>query len=211
MKIGSERYISVTSIKLYFVEIMCFIFPAYHCIVGCYAIPYPANIGKVKPFQKLIEKQAFHLLKNLGSHVNSYKDVEHGKRFYHTIIYFGLPGQSSNVSKAKDQDKFNSYIWWWKHCTTFEEKWLAKFYMEAMYDTEYDYAQTRRIWLVSERQKYSSNLLCWRTSLTKRKTRKLVNRLKYAKKSDVPDDCDVGDDDDGYIPRKKRPKFCFIS
>ena len=105
MKIGSERYISVTSIKLYFVEIMCFIFPAYHCIIGCYAIPYPANIGKVKPFQKLIEKQAFHLLKNLGSHVNSYKDVEHGKRFYHTIIYFGLPGQSITETRVRMYQK----------------------------------------------------------------------------------------------------------
>ena len=37
-------------------------------------------------------------------------------------------------------------------------------------------------------------------SLTKRKTR-----------SDVADDGDGDDDDDDYIPRKKRPKVCFIS
>ena len=30
MKIDSERYVSVTSIKLYFGEIMCSVLPAYH-------------------------------------------------------------------------------------------------------------------------------------------------------------------------------------
>ena len=35
MKIDSERYVSVTSIKLYFGEIMCSPLPAYHCVTGC--------------------------------------------------------------------------------------------------------------------------------------------------------------------------------
>ena len=55
-------------------------------------------------------------------------------------------------------------------------------------------------------------------SLTKRKTGKLVNsskcklnfRSQYANKSGVADDGDADDGDD-YIPRKKRPKVCFIS
>ena len=81
MKIDSERYVSVTSIKLYFGEIMCSPLPVYHCVTGCDTTLYPANMGKVRPFQKLIEKQAFHLLENLGSHINSYKDVEHAKGF----------------------------------------------------------------------------------------------------------------------------------
>ena len=71
-----------------------FCFPVYHCITGCDTTLHPANIGKVRPFQKVIEKQAFYLLKNLGNHINSYKDVERGKKFYHTIMYSGLPGES---------------------------------------------------------------------------------------------------------------------
>ena len=47
-------------------------------------------------------------------------------------------------------------------------------------------------------------------SLTKRKTRQSVNSSKYANKYDVADDGDADDDDD-YIPRKKRSKVCFIS
>ena len=65
--------------------------PAYHCIAGCDTTSYPANIGKVRPFQKLIEKQAFSLLKNLGSHINSYKDVEHVNKNYQVILYSGVP------------------------------------------------------------------------------------------------------------------------
>ena len=44
-----------------------------------------------------------------------------------------------------------------------------------------------------------------------RKTRKSVNSPKYAGKSDVADDTDAYDEDDDYIPRKKRHKVCFIS
>ena len=48
---------------------MCSVIPAYHCIKGCDRTSYPGNIGKVRTFQKLIEKQTFHLLQNLGSHI----------------------------------------------------------------------------------------------------------------------------------------------
>ena len=67
---------------------MCSVLPAYHCLPGCDTTSYLANIGKATPFQKLIEKQAFHLLKNLGNHINSYKDVEHAKKFYHAIMFW---------------------------------------------------------------------------------------------------------------------------
>ena len=98
MKIDIERYVNVTSIKLYFGEI---VLPAYHCITGCDATSYPANICKVRPFQKLIEKQAFHLLKNLENHMKSYKYKEHAKNFYHTIMYSGLPGESITKTRVR--------------------------------------------------------------------------------------------------------------
>ena len=47
--------------------------------------------------------------------------------------------------------------------------------------------------------------------LTRRKTRKSVDSSKYANKSDVADDADANDEDDDYIPKEKRLKFCFIS
>ena len=48
-------------------------------------------IGKVRLFQNLKKKQPFHLVKNLVSHINSYKDVEHAKMFYQTIMSSGFP------------------------------------------------------------------------------------------------------------------------
>ena len=115
MKIESERYISVTSIESCFGEIMCSVLPAYYCITGCDTTSYAGNTGKVRPFQKQIEKQAFHLLENLGSHINSYKDVEHAKMFYHTnsiLVYQErvLLKLQFECIKKKDQDNFNSYI-----------------------------------------------------------------------------------------------------
>ena len=71
MKIDSERYVNVTSIKLCFGEIMCSVLLVYHCITECDTTSHPANICKISPFQKLIEKEAFHLLKNLRNHMNS--------------------------------------------------------------------------------------------------------------------------------------------
>ena len=56
MKIDSGKYVSVTSIKLYFEEILCFVWPTYHCITGCNTASYPPNTGKVRPSPKLIEK-----------------------------------------------------------------------------------------------------------------------------------------------------------
>ena len=50
MKIDSERYVGVTSIKLNFGEITCSVLPAHHCITECNTTSYPANIGKVRPF-----------------------------------------------------------------------------------------------------------------------------------------------------------------
>ena len=54
MKIDSERYESIASIKLYFGEIICSVLPTYHCMTGRDTILYPANIGKVRPFQKIL-------------------------------------------------------------------------------------------------------------------------------------------------------------
>ena len=99
----------------------------------------------------------------------------------------------------------------------FEEKWFAMFYMEAMYEAEHDnmimpklegrgwYMKDGKIppvWYVGEQLP---------PSLTKKNTRKSVNSSKYANKSVVADDDDADDHDDDYIPRKKRPKVCFIS
>ena len=84
---------------------MCSVLSAYHCITGCDITSYPANICKVSPFQKLIKKQAFHLLKNLRNHMNSYKDKEHAKKFYHTIKYSGLPGDSITKTRVRMYQK----------------------------------------------------------------------------------------------------------
>ena len=84
---------------------MCSVLPTYHIITVCDTTSYPANIGKVRPFQKLIGKQAFHLLKNLGSHINSYKDVELARTFYHTLMYSGLPGERITETRIRMYQK----------------------------------------------------------------------------------------------------------
>ena len=86
---------------------MCSVLPAYHYITRCDTTSYPPNIGKVRPFQKLVEKQAFNFLKTLGSHSNSYKNVEHSKTSYYTIMHSRLPEESIAETRVGMYQKQN--------------------------------------------------------------------------------------------------------
>ena len=110
---------------------------------------YSANISKVRPFQKLIEKQSFHLLKNLESLINFYKDVKHAKKIYETIMYSGLLGESITETQVclyqKQKIKTSSTL-------ISDEKSIEQHSKRSdLYEAEYDYTYTRRTWLVYER------------------------------------------------------------
>ena len=113
---------------------MCSVLPAYHCVTGCDTTSYLANISKVRPFQNDRKANISFFEKSR----KSYQLLSYNYIFWFTSIEYYW-NSSSHVSKAKDQDEFNSFIWGGKHCSTFEEKWFAMFYMKAMYEEEYDY------------------------------------------------------------------------
>ena len=214
-KIDSERYVSVTSVKLYFGEIMCSVLLAYHCITGCDTTLYPASIGKVIPFQRLIERQVFYLLKSLGNHINFYKDVEHSKKFSHTTMYSDVPGESITETRVCMYQKQNI-----KTSSTLiseEESIVQRLKSSDLQCPIWNQCMKQNM-IIPELERCGwcmkdvKVLQVWYVggqlppSFTKRKTKKLVNSSKYANKSG-----DTDDDDDDYIPRKKRSKVCFIS
>ena len=173
----------------------------------CDTISYPANISKVRPFQKLIEKQAFHLLKNLTNHMNSYKDKEHAKKFYDTIMYSGLPEESITKTRVymyqrqrikasstlrSDEERTAQHLsrsglqcFIWTQCMR-QNMIIPKLKIRAWCMED---GKILPVWYVGKQ------LL---QSLTRRKNRKLVNSSKYANKSDVAGDADANDEDDDY-------------
>ena len=205
MKIDSERYVNVTSIRLYFGEIMCSVLLAYHCITGCDKTSHPANICKVRHFQKLIEKQAFHLLKNLGNHMNSYKDVGHAETFYHTIMYSGLTGESITKTRVcmyqKQRIKTSPTL------ISDEERTVRHLNRSDLQCLTWKECMKQNM-IMPKLERHGWYMKDGKIRI---KTKKLVNSSKYANKSDLADDADADDKDDDYIFRKKKHKVCFIS
>ena len=152
--------------------------------------------------------------------MNSYKDKEHAKKFYHTIMYSGLPEESiaktrvcmyqkqrikASSTLISDEERTAQHLnrsdlqcFIWTKCMR-QNMIITKLKIRGWCMKD---GKILPVWYVGEQ------LL---QSLTRRKTRKLVNSSKYAKKSDVADDADVNNEDDNYEPRKKRHKVCFIS
>ena len=77
---------------------------------------YLANIGKVKPFQKLIEKQPFHLLKKprkshqLLQRYGTWKKVLSNNYLFWFTRREHYRNSSSHVSKAKDKETSSTLI-----------------------------------------------------------------------------------------------------
>ena len=61
MMIDNTTYVSIKEIRSYGNEI-CSVLPTYHIITGCDTTSYPANLGKIKPLQKMINNASTHLL-----------------------------------------------------------------------------------------------------------------------------------------------------
>ena len=152
--------------------------------------------------------------------MNLYKGVEHAKKFYHKVMYSGLPGESITKTRVcmyqKQRIKTSSTLipdeertvqhlnrsdlqcFIWKQGMK-QNMIIPKLERRGWYMKD---GKILPVWYVGEQLPQSLN---------RRKTRKSVNSSKYANKSDVADDADADDEDDGYITRKKRHKVCFIS
>ena len=75
MMIDNETYVSIKRIREYFGNEVCDVLPAYHSITGCDTTSYPANVGKINPFNRMILTTSMYMLKDLGRHEESYLDL----------------------------------------------------------------------------------------------------------------------------------------
>ena len=85
MQIEIITYVNMKSIRGYYGDKFCSVFLAYHSITGCDTTSYPTNIGKIRPLSKMVKNRVMHLLYELGSSENSFKNVTSAIKFYYTI------------------------------------------------------------------------------------------------------------------------------
>ena len=165
MMIDNETFVSINKIREYFGDDVCDILPAYHSITGCDTTSYPANIGKIKPFNKMILTNSMHLLKDFGRHKKSYLDLSTALEFFHKIMYSGKDNESitdtrvrtftaqknkTSVNIIPDQASIKQHLL---------RADLQAFFMVPMHKT--NYVHTRCCWprLVQRKRSYSSSLV----------------------------------------------------
>ena len=101
MMIDKETYVDIEDIRSYFGDELCLILPAYHSITGCDTTSFPANVGKLRPFNKMMKHQSMNLLRNLGEDVNSFLDLSDALMFYHTVMYGGKPNETITDTRVR--------------------------------------------------------------------------------------------------------------
>ena len=101
MNIDSEKYVSINKIQTHFGNKVCNVLPAFHSITGCDTTSYAMNIGKVKPFKKMIKLRKEDLLLQLGSNIDSVKTLEDSKMFFHTGMYSGSVKDSITETRTQ--------------------------------------------------------------------------------------------------------------
>ena len=99
--IDKETYVDIQDIRSHFGDEICAILPAYHSITGCDTTSYPSNVGKIRPFKKMMTNKSMHLLQNLGKDENSFKDVSDALIFYHTVMYSGKPSETITETRVR--------------------------------------------------------------------------------------------------------------
>ena len=70
-------------------------------ITGCDTTSYPANVGKIKPFKKMLATNSMHLLNDLGKNEDSFRDVSASLTFYHTMMYSGKKNESITDTRVR--------------------------------------------------------------------------------------------------------------
>ena len=108
MMIDNETYVTMKRIREHFGNEVCDVLPAYHSITGCDTTSYPANVGKIDPFNRMILTTSMYMLKDLGRHEESYLDLSKSLNFFHPIMYSGKNDESmtnTRVRTFKNQKK----------------------------------------------------------------------------------------------------------
>ena len=101
MMIDNTTYVSIKEIRSYYGNEICSVLPAYHIITGCDTTSYPANVGKIKPLQKMINNASTHLLYDFGNSENSFRDLSDSLRFYQTIMYNGKLNETITDTRVR--------------------------------------------------------------------------------------------------------------
>ena len=86
MNIDSERFVDISVIRSHFGDNVCNVLPSYHSTTGCDTTSYPLNIGKVKALKKMIQQNNVDLLSELGSSLESFKNLDSAKVFFQKVI-----------------------------------------------------------------------------------------------------------------------------
>ena len=92
MKIDRDRFVQVKLIVSHYGE-LCNILPAFHSITGCNTTSYPYNVGKVKPFQKMVKGNTSSQLSAMGRTETSYQQLEDSLNFVQRVMYPGKEGE----------------------------------------------------------------------------------------------------------------------
>ena len=101
MMIDKETYVDIQDIRSHFGDEICGILPAYHSITGGDTTSYPSNVGKIRPFKKMMTNKSMHLLQNFGKDANSFTDLNNALIFYHTVMYNGKPSETITETRVR--------------------------------------------------------------------------------------------------------------
>ena len=94
MKIDRDRLVQVKLIVSCYGECVCSILPALHSITGYDTTSYPYNVGKVKPFKKMIKGNTSQYLSSMGKSEMYYLQLEDGLQFVKQVLY---PGKAAET------------------------------------------------------------------------------------------------------------------
>ena len=88
MKTARDSFVEISKISSHYGEAVCNILPPFHSITGCDITSYPYNVGRVKPFKKMISKDNSSNLNSFGlKPLNN--DMDSSMKFMQTVMYLG--------------------------------------------------------------------------------------------------------------------------
>ena len=101
MQIDSERFVSINSIINHFGPTICNILPAYQSITGSDTTSYPANIGKVRPFKKMIKSKKENLLSEFGEACIDETTLKNAMTFFQVVMYPGKEDETITETRSR--------------------------------------------------------------------------------------------------------------
>ena len=93
MKTARDSFVEISKISSHYGEAVCNILPAFHSITGCDTTSYPYNVGKIKPFKKMISKDKSSYLNSFGQKPLN-NNMDSSMKFMQTVMY---PGKDDEI------------------------------------------------------------------------------------------------------------------